>query len=77
MEAIISGTITFVSTLVFFGVVEVTSENTTAWNADYAANYFWSIPADPNGSEAERLAYAALRPALDAGPSELCKLPYK
>ena len=46
------------------------------WNIEHATNYFWSIPADPNGSEAEQLAFAALRESLDVSESELCKLPY-
>lgn len=77
MEAILSGVVTFAGTLAVLGVIEVAAETSSMWNIDYAANYFWSIPADPNGSEAERLAFEALQKSLEMSPSELCKLPYK
>lgn len=76
MEAVISGTVTFLGALTFLGTLEFVAESSSMWNIEHATNYFWSIPADPNGSEAEQLAFAALRESLDVSESELCKLPY-
>ena len=74
MELLVTASITFAATLLALGGLEVAAENTASWNADHASDYFWSIEADPNGSEAERLAYHILSEPVDWSNSELCRI---
>lgn len=74
MEFLLTASITFAASLLALGGVEVAAENAAAWNADHVSDYFWSIEADPNGSEAERLAYDILSEPVDWSNSELCRI---
>lgn len=74
MEFLLTASITFAATLLALGGLEVAAENTAIWNADHVSDYFWSIEADPNGSEAERLAYDILAQPMDWSESELCQV---
>lgn len=74
MEFLVTASITFAATLFTLGGLEVAAENAATWNADHVSDYFWSIEADPNGSEAERLAYEILSEPVDWSNSELCRI---
>jgi len=74
MEFALTATASFVTYLAFMGLIEVGAEQQSMWNTDFASNYFWSVEPDPNGSEAEQLAYRLAGSSVDWRNSDLCRI---
>jgi len=74
MSFLLTASVTFAATLLVLGGLEVAAENVAGWNAEYVANYFWSIEPDANGSEAQRKAFDLVGDPMDWSDSELCRI---
>jgi len=74
MEFLLTATTTFAGTLLALGFIEVTAENLAVWNSGHVSGYFWNIEPDPNGSEAERLAFDLAGTPLARSDMELCRI---
>lgn len=74
MEFLLTATATFAGTLVALGFIEVTAENMAVWNSEHVSGYFWNIEPDPQGSEAQRLAFDLAGTPLARTDMELCRI---
>jgi hypothetical protein len=74
MEFLLTATTTFAGTLLALGFIEVTAENLAIWNSEHVSGYFWNIEQNPEGSEAERLAFEMAGTPLARTDMELCRI---
>ena len=74
MEFLLTATTTFAGTLLALGFIEVSAENLAIWNSEHVSGYFWSIEPDPDGTEAERLAFDLAGTPLARTDMELCRI---
>jgi hypothetical protein len=74
MEFLLTAATTFAGALLALGFIEVAAENLAVWNTAHVSGYFWSIEPDPNGSEAQRIAFELLGERLGREGMELCRI---
>jgi len=75
MNFVVTALAAFLITTAIDTPIEVGAEISAGWSGEWLAHYFWNVEADPNGSEAQRLASElAARVPDREGFTELCTL---